>query len=290
MLEVVLPIIGGKLLRHFGVFREEQEKVLINYVMHFSLPILAFKAGHQIKLGVEVIKISSLAWVSIVLCISVAYIIARLYKLSNKDLRTFLLVSSFGNTAFLGYPYAFSYFGQEGLQIAIIYDNLGSFLMVSFLGVMVASGKPDLKEVLLFPPFLGLVLGFVLRGIPLHPSLDKTLDFVAPSTLPVVLFALGLSISLGGIKDNLKFSFLAVLIKVSVSILAVSLVGRFMELSTVAFKVSLLESAMPPMMFSAVLALRYNLNPNLAFASVGLGMVLSFFYVPLVVKYCGGGI
>jgi predicted permease len=290
MLEVVLPIIGGKLLRHFGVFQKEQERVLINYVMHFSLPILAFKAGHQIKLGVEVIKISFLAWASIVLCMSVAYVIARLYKLSNKDLRTFLLVSSFGNTAFLGYPYAFSYFGQEGLQIAIIYDNLGSFLMVSFLGVMVASGKPDLKEVLLFPPFLGLVFGFVLRGIPLHPSLDKTLDFVALSTLPVVLFALGLSISLGGIRDNLKFSFLAVLIKVSVSILAVSLVGRFMELSPIAFKVSLLESAMPPMMFSAVLALRYNLNPNLAFASVGLGMVLSFFYVPFVVKYCGGGI
>ena len=290
MLEVVLPIIGGKLLRHFGVFQKEQEKVLINYVMHFSLPILAFKAGHQIKLGAEVIKVSFLAWVSIVLCMLVAYIIARLYKLSNKDLRTFLLVSSFGNTAFLGYPYAFSYFGQEGLQIAIIYDNLGSFLMVSFLGVMVASGKPDLKEVLLFPPFLGLVFGFVFKGIPLHPSLDKALDFVAHSTLPVVLFALGLSLSLSGIRDNLKFSLLAILIKVSVSVLAVYLVGRFMELSPVAFKVSLLESAMPPMMFSAVLALRYNLNPNLAFASVGLGMVLSFFYVPLVVKYCGGGI
>ena len=290
MLEVVLPIIGGRLLKQFGVFQKEQEKVLINYVMHFSLPILAFKAGHQIKLGAEVIKVSFLAWVSIVLCMLVAYIIARLYKLSNKDLRTFLLVSSFGNTAFLGYPYAFSYFGQEGLQIAIIYDNLGSFLMVSFLGVMVASGKPNLKEVLLFPPFLGLVFGFVFKGIPLHPSLDKTLDFVAHSTLPVVLFALGLSLSLSGIRDNLKFSLLAILIKVSVSVLAVSLVGRFMELSPIAFKVSLLESAMPPMMFSAVLALRYNLNPNLAFASVGLGMVLSFFYVPLVVKYCGGGI
>jgi predicted permease len=290
MLEVILPIIGGKLLKHLGVFQKEQEKVFINYVMYFALPVLAFKAGHQIKLGLEVIKISSLAWASIVLCMSVAYIIARLYKLSNKDLRTFLLVSSFGNTAFLGYPYAFSYFGQEGLQIAIIYDNLGSFLMVSFLGVMVASGKPDLKEVLLFPPFLGLVFGFVSKGIPLHPSLEEALDFVADSTLPVILFALGLSINLSGIWDHLKFSLLAILIKVSVSVLAVYLLGRFMELSPAAFKVSLLESAMPPMMFSAVLALRYNLNPNLAFASVGLGMVLSFLYVPLVIKYCGGGI
>jgi predicted permease len=290
MLEIVLPIIGGKLLKHFSVFQKEQERVLINYVMYFALPILAFKAGHQIKLGLEVIKISSLAWASIVLCMLVAYIVARLFKLSNKDLRTFLLVSSFGNTAFLGYPYAFSYFGQEGLQIAIIYDNLGSFLMVSFLGVMVASGKPDLKEVLLFPPFLGLVFGFVFKGIPLHPSLEEALNFVAYSTLPVILFALGLSINLSSIRDHLKLSLLAIFIKVSVSVLAVYLVGRFMELSPVAFKVSLLESAMPPMMFSAVLALRYNLNPNLAFASVGLGMILSFLYVPLVVKYFGGGI
>jgi predicted permease len=290
MLDLVLPIISGKLLKQLGVFQKEQEKVLINYVMHFALPILAFKEGHQIQLRVEVIKVSLLAWASIVLCMLVAYIVARLYKLSNKDLRTFLLVSSFGNTAFLGYPYAFSYFGQEGLQIAIIYDNLGSFLMVSFLGVMVASGKPDLKEVLLFPPFLGLVFGFVFKGIPLHPSLEKALDFVADSTLPVILFALGLSINLSGIRDHLKLSLLAILIKVSVSVLTVYLMGRFMELSPVAFKVSLLESAMPPMMFSAVLALRYNLNPNLAFASVGLGMVLSFLYVPLVVKYCGGGI
>ena len=290
MLEVALPIISGKLLKHFGVFQKEQEKVLINYVMYFALPILAFKAGHQIKLGLEVIKVSLLAWASIVLCMLVAYIIARLYKLSNKDLRTFLLVSSFGNTAFLGYSYAFSYFGQEGLQIAIIYDNLGSFLMVSFLGVMVASGKPDLKKVLLFPPFVGLVLGFVFKGIPLHPSLEEAINFVDLSTLPVILFALGLSINLSSIRDHLKLSLLALLIKVSVSVFAVSLIGRFMELSPVAFKVSLLESAMPPMVFSAVLALRYNLNPNLAFASVGLGMVLSFLYVPVVVKYCGGGI
>ena len=290
MLEMLLPIISGKLLKHFGVFQKGQEKVLINYVMYFALPILAFKEGHQIKLGLEVIKISSLAWASIVLCMLVAYIIARLYKLSDKDLRTFLLVSSFGNTAFLGYPYASSYFGQEGLQIAIIYDNLGSFLMVSFLGVMVASGKPDLREVLLFPPFLGLVLGFVLKGIPLHPSLEEALDSIAKSTIPVILFVLGLSINLSGIRDHLNLSLLAILIKVSVSVFAVYSVGRFMELSPLAFKVSLLESAMPPMMFSAVLALRYNLNPNLAFATVGLGMVLSFFYVPLVVKYCGGGI
>lgn len=123
----------------------------------------------------------------------------------------------------------------------------------------------------------------------MHPSLDKALDSVANSTIPVILFALGLNINLSGIRDHLKLSLLAVLIKVSVSVFAVYLVGRFMELSPVVFKVSLLESAMPPMMFSAVLALRYNLNPNLAFASVGLGMVLSFYMCLLWLSIAGAG-
>jgi len=126
MLEVVIPIAGAKLLKEFGVFQENQERVLINYVLYFSLPILAFEAGHSIKTSANILKISAVAWACILVCMLCAYFLSKLLKLDVKSKRTFLLVSSFGNTAFLGYPYAYSYFGQEGLQIAIIYDNIGS--------------------------------------------------------------------------------------------------------------------------------------------------------------------
>ncbi|WP_448588621.1 AEC family transporter [Thermocrinis sp.] len=284
MLEVILPILSAGLLKRSGVFQEGQEKVLINYVLYFSLPILSFKAGYDIETSTDILKISFVAWVSILACMSLAYLVVRSLRLSREDSKTFLLVSSFGNTAFLGYPYSYTYFGQEGLQVAIIYDNIGSFLLVSSLGILIARGRPNIKEVLLFPPFLGLVLGFLLRGLELSSALIKALEFIELSTLPVILFALGLSISIRGIRNNLRLSLVGVSIKVFVSFFVSLLVGKLLSLPEVALKVSVLESAMPPMMFSAVLAIRYNLNPNLAFSAVGLGMLLSFFYVPLVVK------
>ena len=283
MLEIIIPVLGASLLKHLGVFKKGQERVLIDYVLFFSLPILSFKAGYDIKMNADILKVSSVAWISILACMFFAFTIAKLLRLSSKDTKTFLLVSSFGNTAFLGYPYAYTYFGQEGLQIAIIYDNIGSFLLVSSLGIMIASGKPNLKEVLLFPPFLGLVLGLI-KIFEIPPTLAEALDFVALSTLPVVLFALGLSVDLMGIKKNLKLSFLAVFVKVFVSFFVSLAVVKLFKLPEVAAKVSVLESAMPPMMFSAVLALRYNLNPNFAFSAVSFGMMLSFVYVQFVVE------
>ena len=287
MLEVVIPIVGAKLLKYLGVFQENQERVLINYVLYFSLPILAFEAGYSIKNTANILKISAVAWACILVSMLCAYFLSKLLKLDVKSKKTFLLISSFGNTAFLGYPYAYSYFGQEGLQIAIIYDNIGSFLLVSSLGILIASGKPNLKEVIFFPPFLGLILGFVSKGLALN---TKVLSLLGSSTLPVVLFALGLSLNLGGIKKNIRVSLIAIFVKVSVGLFVSLLMGKVLNLPELELKVSVLESAMPPMMFSAVLAMKYNLNPSLAFASVGLGIILSFFYVPVLVKYCGGGI
>lgn len=145
MLEVVLPIISGKLLKHFGFFQKEQEKVLINYVMYFALPILALKTGHQIKLGLEVIKVSFLAWASIVLCMSVAYIIARLYRLSNKDLRTFLWSPPLEIPPF-GLPLCLYLLWTGGTTDRHHLRQFGFFSDGFLLGVMVASGKPDLRK------------------------------------------------------------------------------------------------------------------------------------------------
>ncbi|WP_448584045.1 AEC family transporter [Thermocrinis sp.] len=284
MLEIIIPVISASLLKRLGVFKEGHERILIDYVLFFSLPILSFKAGYDIQTSADILKVSSVAWASILACMLLAFAITKLLNLSNKETKTFLLISSFGNTAFLGYPYAYTYFGQEGLQVAIIYDNIGSFLLVSSLGVIIASGKLNLKEVILFPPFLGLILGFSMKGFNIPIALVKALDFVALSTLPIILFALGLSISVRGIKKNFKLALLAVFIKILMAFFTSLTVGKLISLHSVAMKVSILESVMPPMMFSAVLAIRYNLSPDLAFSAVGLGMLLSFVYVPLFVS------
>ncbi|SNZ11319.1 AEC family transporter [Hydrogenobacter hydrogenophilus] len=285
MLEVILLVILAYFLKKARVFKEEDAKVLINYIIYITLPAVSFRSAHSLGINRSVLVVVALAWSGIILCMLVSFLVGKAIGLKDKDLRVFLLVSSFGNTAFLGYPYTLSFFGQEGLKYAVIYDSLGSFLLVSTLGFFVSIGRVNIKELLSFPPFLGLVLGFLLKDYNLHPEVMKVLDTVADSLSPVVLFALGLSLSYSGIKKYLPISFLALLIKMFLSVLITYQMGHLLKAQGMVFKVSLLESGMPSMMMAGILSLKYGLNYELAFASIGLGVLLSFITVPIFMRF-----
>ncbi len=281
MLEVFLTVSLAYLLKRLGIFSEDHSRVLVNYVLYFALPLLSFKTAHHLGLSKEVLLVGSGAWFVIALCLLASYLIGRLIKLDASNLRTLMMVSAFGNTAFLGYPYSFSYLGDEGLRYAVIYDSVGSFLAVSSVGFLIVSGRVDIKSIVLFPPFLGLMSGFMLRGYELPQVLWKFVDFSVASLLPVVLFSLGLSLEFSRMGKDIRLLAAAVGIKMFLSPLFALLVLRAFPLSETAYKVSVLESAMPTMITASVLVLRYGLNHNLAFASAGLGIVLSFLSVPL---------
>ncbi len=58
----------------------------------------------------------------------------------------------------------------------------------------------------------------------------------------------------------------------------------FLPLPEVAKKVGVLESGMPTMMTASLIAVRFGLEPSLASASAGIGMLVSFFTIPLIVR------
>lgn len=281
MLEVILTVSTAYLLKRWGVFTEEHARVLVNYVLYFALPLLSFKIAHGLGLSREVLLVGAGAWLVILCSLLLAFFLGRLLRLNPKDLKTLVVISAFGNTAFLGYPYSFAYYGQQGLEYAIIYDNVGSFLAVSSVGFLILSGRLDLRGLFLFPPFLGLVMGFALRGYALPEQVWRFVDFSASSLLPVVLFSLGLSLNFAFVLKEKRLLAFAVCTKMFlVPGLAVLLLMP-LPLEPVAYKVSVLESSMPTMVTASALVLKYGLNHHLAFASSGLGVVVSFFSVPL---------
>ena len=280
MLEVFLTVSIAYILKRLGLFSEEHSKVLVNYVLYFALPLLSFKTAHSIGLSKEVAFIGVGAWLVIALCILTSYLVGKALKLKKSDLRTLMMASAFGNTAFLGYPYSFTYFGEEGLKYAVIYDSVGSFLAVSSLGFFIVSGSLQLRSIIFFPPFLGLLFGFLLRAYELPTFFWKFVDFSIASLLPVVLFSLGLSLEFSHVGKGLKLLATAVGIKMFLSPLFALLVFKALPVSETAYRVSVLESAMPTMITASLLVLRYGLNHSLAFASAGLGILLSFLSIP----------
>ncbi len=281
MLEVFLTFGAAYLLKRLGVFSKEHSTVLVNYVLYFALPLLSFKIAHSLGLSKEVLYVGASAWLVILFSLFLSYVVGKFVGLNSADLRSFMMVCAFGNTAFLGYPYSFAYYSQEGLKYAIIYDSVGSFLAVSSLGIFLVSGRIDLKSLFLFPPFLGLLAGFLLRAYEIPIAFQRFVDFSTASLLPVILFSLGLSFELSQVRKEKKLLALAISIKMFLSPLFALFFLKLLPLGDIAYKVSVLESAMPTMITASLLLLKYGLNYHLAFASASLGILLSFITVPL---------
>ncbi len=273
------------ILKIYGVFKEEHSKTFIDYVIYFSLPALVIQKIREVGVSGDSAGVVLIAWSIILISILISLFIGKFLKLEDKSMRAFVLVSSFGNTAFMGYPFTFAFFGDEGLRYAVLYDQLGSFLLVISLGFFVATGRFSIKEVLIFPPLLALIFGFLIKEVELHPVIHTFLDVSGKSLIPVVLFAIGLKFSPSHIFDSIKGASLALFIKMFLAPLIVFVFLKAFSFSSLNYKVAFLETAMPPMVMAGVLAIKYGLDEKLAVSAITLGIILSFFTVPFFLSF-----
>ncbi|MEN3034398.1 MAG: AEC family transporter [Aquificaceae bacterium] len=280
MLEIYIPLILGFILGLKKIFTKEDAKTLINFVIYLSLPALSFKTSSTIPINTQNIKIAICAYLTISLCVLTSYLVAKSMRLEKSDEKSFIVVSSFGNTAFLGFPLTISLLGESYLPYAVIYDGLGSFLAISTLGIMVLSGKPDLKTPLLFPPFIGFLLGIFLRPLGLYPVLSHLVEFLISPLMPVVLFALGLGLRFE--PANLKLLAMALGIKILISPLFAFLIATALGLPATALKVCVLESSMPTMLTASALILKFGHNYQLAITSSTIGITLWLFILLII--------
>ncbi|NPA39728.1 MAG: AEC family transporter [Thermodesulfobacteria bacterium] len=285
MIKIIVPFVTAYLLKRLRVFKPEDARVLINYVIYFAIPSIAFKSAYSLGISSNVFKIVFLCWLVTFSLMGLGYLIGRAIGLKGGDLRLWVLMSSFGNTAFLGYPFTYNFFGNHGLSFAVIYDSLGSFVLVLTIGIFIAVGKTSLKALLSFPPSWALILGFLFRPWTLPTMLKEVLNFLAPSVFPVIIFAIGLAVDLSKIIHNIKKSLLVEGFKIFVGGALALIYGLALGISTLPLRVAILEASMPTMIFTIVLALKYKLDHHLATSCASLGILLSFFTAPFWVWF-----
>ena len=284
VLFIPLIFFSAYILKHLRILRVEHSDVFVNYVIYFSLPALTLDLAREMEPTRESIGVVVTAWLSVIAGMTIAYLAGKGLRMSSMRLRTFMLLSAFGNTAFLGYPFAWAYFGEAGFIYAVLYDQLGSFIAVITLGLLVAVGRIDLREILTFPPLIALVLGILLREYNFPGFLESFLDVAGNSLIPAVLFALGLKFSITDIARSSFYPLFVVTLKMIALPVIISAVLTALSLTQIPFKVAVLQSAMPPMVMAGILAIKYGLDVPLAVSSITLGILVSFFTVPLIMS------
>ncbi len=201
-------------------------------------------------------------------------------------------MGAFGNTLFLGLPIVNGALGEEYANKVIIYDQIVTGIPIAFLaplilslgGKGVFSARAITSRLFRSPLFLALLSGLVLKFIPLEipDELFVPLKSLALTATPVALFAIGVQMSLRGIKEEWRLTALLLFGKMFIAplvLLAIVFIGfgGFNDL----WRMALIEVAMPPVVSAGAIVIRAGLNAKLAVSAIAFGILLSFVSVPL---------
>lgn len=294
---IFLCIALGMLFRRLKTFPDSAPTTLNRFVLYVALPALVLHYIQGLDIGAtplaELLGPMAMPWM---LFLGAWLFIAAIGKWRGWDKRTIgaiILTAGLGNTAFVGFAMIDAFYGEKGLKTAVLLDQLGSFLALSSIGVLVAifysggevSGKVIIKKVLTFPPFAALISAFLLMPFQMPEDVDQILLMLSATLVPVSMLSVGmqLNISTAALQRHKGHLTAGLGYKLALApAMFYLLYSQWFSSDDIAFRVIILEAAMAPMVTASVMAAEYDLRGELAALMVGIGIPLSLGTVPLL--------
>jgi predicted permease len=282
----------GVLARRSGKFAEGAAGAFNTFILYVALPALVLRVMHRLEFVPELIVAAVVPWLYYLAAGPFFRLLGPRLGLSRQSVVALVLTAGLGNTAFVGLPMAEALLGQGGLAVAVVADQLGSFLVLSTLATLAATRASAEKElpwsvlarkVATFPPFLALVVSLALRPWGFPVWVDTVLERLGALLTPLALFSVGLQLRLTGVSHRLPALALGLSYKLFLvpGLVALGLLAM-PGLAPVVVQATVLQAAMAPMVSAAILAAEHKLDPELAVLMVGVGIPLSFATAPLM--------
>ena len=293
ILSIILMIGLGYFLKRIDFLQEEYINSLNKIVMNILLPCMIFSALFTADLSL-LPKLGILPFVILLssfLSGLISFIFLKKLGYDDKKIWSVLVTIMIANTAFMGYPVNLGIFGHDGFLRAIFCDiaTMTTFLILSFVLVLKFGGtiKKAVKKIALFPPLWAIILGLLLNvsGIEIGPVLDKTINYLADGTIPLIMLSLGLSINLSGLSRSKMMVIFTSIMKLIVFPVFAFIIVSLLGLVDLQFTVSVVEAAMPSGMLSLVLAITYNLDYELTSDCILINTVISLITLPLIIMF-----
>jgi malate permease and related proteins len=259
-----------------------------NILLYVCLPALALLYIPELHISINTIYPVIVAYIVFGLAVIFFVFIGKIFKLPPVTVGALILTAGLCNTSFVGFPVLLALFGEEGLKVGVLIDQVGSFVILAIFGVVTASiyshGKIDyngiIKKIISYPSFIAFILGIVMNIFNLRfEGVTKSLLEKAGSPMAfLALLSVGFQLKISLKQLPIKELVWGLLYKLILAPLFIYILF-FLVLkgNGLDVQVSLLEIAMPPMVMGAVLASSFNLNPKLSNLMVGIGIPLSFF-------------
>jgi hypothetical protein len=287
---ILLMLAVGAALARARLVSESAPDALNQIVLYVCLPASVLQYAPRLGLDVAVVGVVLIPWLLLGASAVLVWLAARAFGLRGEATAVLLLAVPLGNTSFLGYPLVEALLGADALPYAVLYDQFGSFLILSTFGLTVLayyahgqapSARQMMLRVLRFPPFLALL--FALTLMPAQPpqAVAQVLARLSDALLPLVTLAIGMQLKLRLPREDLAPLALGLCGKLIVLPALAWLAASVLSLPRSMAPATVLEAAMPTMITAMALASQSGLAPRLAAALVGYGIACALITLPL---------
>jgi len=275
---------AGLLLRRAGRVADDAHTALNAVIVNLALPALTLRTLHGFQFEAGHLWPVLMPWLLFALGAAVFWLAGRWLGLSRASIGALTLVGGLGNTSFVGLPMIESLHGRDGLGLGLLIDQLGSYLALSTVGVLLATAyaaegrvtwRAMALKVFTFPPFVALVVALLLRPLPFPSALDGALARLGDLLAPLALISVGLQLRFDAILSQARLLCLGLGYKlVACPALVVAVLWLQDAAPDMTNRVSVIEAAMPPMIGAGIVAAQARLNAPLVSTLIGVGIPL----------------
>ncbi len=283
LISIVVPVFGAiaagfvwaRLRRPFDV------ATVTNLVMYVGTPCLLLATFDDVRPDPD--DFGSMALAMLLCYLAMAVLGLLVLKLADLDPRGFLPALLFPNTGNMGLSLCLFTFGEPGLALAIVIfamTSTGHFT----IGASLSRGSLDAKGLLRMPLLYAVVIGLLLifLDIRLPEPVARMLELIGGLTIPIMLIALGVSLSRlrpRRLPTALGLSLLRIVGGCAIALA----VAALLELGPLARGVLLMQFSMPVAVYAYLFAVTYNRNPDEVAGLVVVSTALSLVSVPAVI-------
>ena len=288
---LVACFVIGMLLRRSGRLPDNAHAALNGFVIHVSLPALTLLYIHDLELDLSLLFPVAMAWVMFGVGFVFFKMVGKIWALPAGTVGALTLTGSLANTSFIGLPMIETFYGQQGLALGILIDQMGTYMVLSTLGILVAalygqgaglSTRAVVMKVLTFAPFVAFLLALLLIPVHYPDWFTGLLRRLGTTLVPLALVSVGYQIQWSAVRGKLGELAMGLGFKLVVApaIIAMLFIG-LLHARGESIQITIFEAAMAPQIGAAIVALDHDLDPALVTLMVGIGMPPSFLTPPL---------
>lgn len=300
-----ISFIAGIAIRNLSSNTDRFAVWLNGFVIWVALPAMILRSIPGIELNASAWLPIVVPWCGFLAAYLLVYLFSPWFNWSSSERVALGILVGLGNTAFLGIPLIQVLLGDGAIATAILFDQLGSFLVLSVCAITIIaihsqslqlndmnttivdediivadSGNVEkvrasnrlwdiFKRIFGFPPFISLLVSLTLPLDVLLAMIGPVLDVLALTILPIALLVVGLHFRFAVDVRDLRAMIWLASIKLLVLPAMLLAVLMYAAMPVASYAPVLLQLAMPPMITPALLLIAAGIVPRLVATSLG---------------------